>query len=255
MAAPSSQGQSTGSPKLQTVIKIAVVLAALAALVFFGRQAGDYIPRFNAWIEGLGFWAPLVFILGYAVATVAFIPGSLLTAASGAIFGIGWGALYSFLGATLGATVAFLVARYLARSAIEKKLEGQPRFAQIDRAIGRDGGKMVALMRLAPVFPFNLLNYALGLTSVKFLPYLVASLAMFPGTLLYVYFGSVAGQAVQAGGGQAQKSPLQWAMLAVGLLATILVVVMVTKKAKQAFDSAVEEDNGAEEATKEPHHG
>ncbi len=255
MAASSSQSASTGSSKAQTAIKVALALAALAALVLLGRQAGDYIPRFNDWIEGLGFWAPLVFILGYAVATVAFIPGSLLTAASGAIFGIGWGALYSFLGATLGASVAFLVARYLARSAIEKRLEDQPRFAQIDRAIGRDGGKMVALMRLAPVFPFNLLNYALGLTSVKFLPYFFASLAMFPGTLLYVYLGSVAGQAVQAGGGQAQKTPLEWAALAVGLLATVLVVVIVTRKAKQAFDSAVDEDNGAAEAIEEPDHG
>ncbi len=247
MAAPSSQPESKGSSKIQIAVKIVVVLAALVALFFLGRFAAPYVEQFKTWVDGLGVWAPVAFILGYAVATVAFIPGSALTLASGTIFGIGWGALYSFVGATIGACLAFLIARYLARGAIEKKLEGYPRFAQIDRAIGRDGGKMVALLRLVPFFPFNLLNYALGLTGVKFLPYLLASFAMLPGTLVYVYIGSLADQT--------GKTPLEWTVTVVGLLATVVVVGLVTKKAKQALDSAIDEETSAAEATKEPHHG
>ena len=247
MAAPSSHNEPKGSSKIQIAIKILIALAALVALFFFGRYAAPYVDQFKDWVEGLGFWAPLAFILGYAVATVAFIPGSALTLASGTIFGIGWGALYSFVGATIGACLAFLIARYLARSAIEKKLEGYPRFAQIDRAIGRDGGKMVALLRLVPFFPFNLLNYALGLTSVKFLPYFLASFAMLPGTLVYVYLGSLADQS--------GKSPLKWAVTVVGLVAVIVVVGMVTKKAKQALDAAIDAETDAVEIIEEPHHG
>lgn len=242
MAAPSGDG-SKASPKSSTlsiVVKIVAVLAVIALLMYLGRQAQDYLPRFNRWIESLGIWAPVVYILGYAVATVAFVPGSALTLASGALFGIVWGTVYTLIGATLGATAAFLIARYLARGWVKGKIQGNPRFAKIDRAIGKESGKMVALLRLAPAFPFNLLNYALGLTSVRLGPYVVASIAMLPGTLLYVYLGSVAGQAVTAGSGQSQKSPLEWLFLGLGLLATGAVVYLVTKKAKQAFDSAVD---------------
>lgn len=132
------------------VLYIVVGAAVLAALFLAGRQAGAYVPRFAQWVEGLGVWGPVVFILGYAVAAVAFIPGSLLTLAAGAIFGLVKGTIYTLIGATLGAGAAFLVARYLARGAIERRIAGNAKFAAIDKAVGREGFKIVALLRLSP---------------------------------------------------------------------------------------------------------
>lgn len=218
------------------VLTLSIVAVVLAALILGGRQAGQYLPQFAAWVEGLGFWGPLVFVLGYAVATVAFIPGSLLTLAAGAIFGLVQGTLYTFLGATLGASAAFLVARYGARGAIERRIAGNPRFAAIDRAVGREGFKIVALLRLSPVFPFNLLNYSLGLTKVRFVHYVLASVAMLPGTLLYVYYGKAAGSlAAVAGGAQAERGPEYWVTLGLGLVATIAVTTVITRLAGRAL--------------------
>src|SRR5262249_39704886 len=157
-----------------------------------------------------------VFIAGYVVATVAFVPGLVLTLAAGAIFGLLRGTLYTFVGATLGASAAFLVARYLARFRIERKIAGNPRFQAIDRAVSREGLKIVALLRLSPVFPFNLLNYSLGLTKVRFVDYLAASIAMLPGTLVYVYYGKAAGSLASAASGHFPKGTGYWVSLGVG---------------------------------------
>jgi uncharacterized membrane protein YdjX (TVP38/TMEM64 family) len=178
-------------------------------------------------------------VLAYAVATVAFLPGSLLTLAAGAVFGIAEGTLWAFLGALLGSSASFLIARYAARGWVEKKIEGRPRFQAVDRAVGREGAKVVALLRLSPVFPFNLLNYALGLTGVKFRHYLVASLAMLPGTLLYVYYGKVGGDLVTAAGGAGEKTIWDWVLLGVGLAATVVVTVLIARKAKAALEEEV----------------
>src|SRR5207247_1074266 len=144
--------------------RAALGVAALAALIVLGRQAGGYVLGFAGWVKGLGAWGPVVFIAGYVLAPVAFVPGVLLTLAAGAIFGLVQGVLYVFVAATLGASAAFLVGRYLARAAVEPRIAANPRFAAIDRAVGAEGRKIVFLLRLSPVFPFNLLNYALGLT-------------------------------------------------------------------------------------------
>lgn len=222
-------------------------IAALLLLLWLGREAGAYLPRFAAWVEGLGVWGPLAFILGYAVATVAFVPGSVLTLAAGAIFGLVEGTIYTFLGATLGASAAFLVARYLARGAVERKIAGNRRFEAIDRAVAGEGFKIVALLRLSPIFPFNLLNYSLGLTRVRFLPYLAASVAMLPGTLLYVYYGKAAGSlAAAASGAGAERGAEYWAFLGVGLLATVLVTTYVTRLAGRALRREVELPEPAE---------
>lgn len=225
----------------KTVVYVALGALALAILLFAGRRAGAYIPEFAAWVESLGVWGPIVFILGYAVAAVAFVPGSLLTLAAGAVFGLVKGTIYTFLGATLGAAAAFLVARYGARRAIERKIAGNPRFAAVDRAVGREGFKIVALLRLSPIFPFNLLNYSLGLTRVSFLSYVAASIAMLPGTLLYVYYGKAAGSlAALAGGAQTEKGPGSWILLGVGLLATIGVTTYVTRLAGRALRQEID---------------
>lgn len=212
------------------------VIAAIILIVAFGQQLAGPVQRFAQWIDGLGPWAGVAFVAGYALATVAFAPGSILTLAAGAIFGLGWGTLYVFVGATLGAALAFLVGRHAARRFVESKLAGSPRFASIDRAVAREGRKVVFLLRLSPVFPFNLLNYALGLTRVRFLDYLLASIGMLPGTFLYVYYGKAIGSvAALASGASADKGAEQWLFLGLGLVATVVVTIYVTKIARRAL--------------------
>jgi uncharacterized membrane protein YdjX (TVP38/TMEM64 family) len=230
--------------RLRLALYLAAALAAVAALLLGGRSLAGPLQQFAAWVQSLGVWGPVVFVAGYALATVAFAPGSVLTLAAGALFGLVGGTVYTLAGATLGASLAFLVARYVARRAVERKIAGNERFQAIDRAVGREGFKIVALLRLSPVFPFNLLNYALGLTRVRFLDYFAASVAMLPGTLLYVYYGKAAGSLAAAftgGGGGAgaagagQSKAASWALLAVGLAATVAVTTYVTRLAGKAL--------------------
>jgi uncharacterized membrane protein YdjX (TVP38/TMEM64 family) len=227
--------------RARLALYLGAALLAAAALVVGGRSLIGPLQRFAAWVQDLGIWGPVVFILGYAAATVAFAPGAVLTLAAGALFGLVYGTVYALAGATLGASLAFLVSRYVARRAVEHRIAANPRFQAIDRAVGREGFKIVALLRLSPVFPFNLLNYALGLTRVRFLDYFAASVAMLPGTLLYVYYGKAAGSlaAAFAGGGApaagGQSRAASWALLAVGLLATVAVTTYVTRLAGKAL--------------------
>jgi uncharacterized membrane protein YdjX (TVP38/TMEM64 family) len=237
-----SETSSEADPKAWPWARILLGLAALAVAVYLGRTAGAYIPAFASWVDGLGAWGPLAFILGYAVAVVAFVPGSALTLAAGAIFGLVEGTVYVFIAASVGATLAFLLARHAARSTIEKRIEGDPRFAAIDRAVGGEGRKIVFLLRLSPVFPFNLLNYALGLTQVRLVDYCVASLGMIPGTLLYVYTGKIIGDvAAVAGGAGPERGAGSWVVIGVGLIATLLVTLVVTRIARRALADATGE--------------
>ena len=222
--------------------KISLAAVTLIGLAVLGRQVGGYLPQFAFWVNSLGVWGPAVFIVGYIVAAVAFVPGSLLTLAAGAIWGIFPGVPYVFLAAVLGSAAAFLVARYLARATIERRLAHNARFAAIDRAVGAQGRKLVLLLRLSPVFPFNLLNYALGLTSIRFVDYVVASIGMLPGTFLYVYYGKLVGDlAALAGGAAVEKGVGYYVILVVGLLATIVVTTLVTRTARQALKDATGE--------------
>ena len=213
-----------------------LAISGIGVLVLLGSQAGAYLQDFARWVDALGVWGPVAFMVGYALATVAFVPGSLLTLAAGAIFGIAWGTLYVFLAASVGACAAFLVARYLARGAIEHRLEGNPKFAAIDHAVGNQGLKIVTLLRLSPVFPFNLLNYALGLTRVRLADYALACFGMLPGTLLYVYAGALAGDlAVAVAGADDPSGPGRWAVASLGLAATAAVTISVTRTATRAL--------------------
>ncbi len=240
-AMPAEPAPEAG-PRRLTTNRIALVLAGiaiLAVLTILGRHAGAAIPRFAAWVETLGVWGPVAFVAGYALATVAFVPGSLLTLAAGAIFGLVKGTLLVFVAAVLGSTLAFLLSRHVARGAIERRVSGDPRFASIDRAVGEQGRRIVFLLRLSPVFPFNLLNYALGLTKVRLSDYVAASVGMLPGTLLYVYYGKLAGDvAALAGGAAVKKDAAYYAVLVLGLAATILVTTMVTRAARSALRQA-----------------
>ena len=231
---------SSGSNKLKIALYVLAALAVVALLVWgwqadLGTSLKGYLVQFSQWIDGLGPWAPAVFIAGYAVATVAFFPGSVLTAAGGILFGLLWGTVYVFIGATIGACLAFLIARYVARGWVERKLADEPRFRQVDRAVGREGGKITALLRLSPLIPFNLLNYALGLTNVRFVHYLWACLAMLPGTFLYVFYGKAAGDIAAAAAGDRDKTVWDWVFIGAGLLATLVATWIITKKARQAL--------------------
>jgi len=196
-----------------------------------------------SWINGLGPVAPLVFILLYIVVTVAFLPGSIITLGAGVVFGVVQGSLYVFVGASLGATAAFLVGRYLARGWVAQKISGNAKFNAIDAAIGREGLKIVVLLRLSPVFPFNLLNYALGLTRVSLKDYVLGNFGMIPGTIMYVYLGSLVGNLATLGTGQATESPeaemIQWIIRIIGLFATVAVTLYVTRIARKALQESL----------------
>lgn len=217
-------------------LRIVLAAAVLVVLFFVGGDLADYIPRFATWVEGLGLWGPAVYGIGYAVATVAFVPGSWLTLAAGAIFGLATGMVTVFIGASAGATLAFLVSRYVARSWVEHKLEDHERFAAIDTAVGEQGLKIVALLRLSPVFPFNMLNYALGLTRVSLRDYVIGHLFMLPGTFLYVYYGRVVGAVAEiATGIRPERGPGYYTLFVIGLLATAAVTVFVTRLARNSL--------------------
>lgn len=220
-------------------------IAALAALVLLGRQGAELIPAALEAVRGLGPWAAVGYFGLYVVATVAWIPGSILTIASGAIFGLLRGWIYTLFAATAGAVAAFLVARYIARSAIEQRLGQNARLKAVDGAVRREGGKLVFLLRLSPAFPFNAMNYALGLTSVRARDYALASFfGMAPGTFLYVYAGYAAGQVAMSGQAQPRGAGY-WTLLAVGLAATVAVTVLVTRVAREAVRRATATEDSA----------
>jgi uncharacterized membrane protein YdjX (TVP38/TMEM64 family) len=194
------------------------------------------------WVNYLGTVGAIAFIGLYILATVAFLPGSLLTLGAGVVFGVGLGSLYVFIGATLGATAAFLVGRYLARGWVSQKIADNLKFRAIDEAVGREGFKIVLLTRLSPIFPFNLLNYAYGVTGVSLKDYVLASIGMIPGTIMYVYIGSLAGSIATLGTGTQPTNPgVQWTIRIIGFIATVAVTIYVTRIARKALADAVSE--------------
>ncbi len=223
----------------------AFALTAAPALAQTGDPSSGFNPQqllTNAlqWIDGLGPLGAIAFIGIYIVAAVAFLPGSILTLGAGVVFGVVAGAIYVFIGATLGAALAFLVGRYLARGWVSRKIANNVKFHAIDQAVGHEGFKIVLLTRLSPIFPFNLLNYAFGVTGVSFKDYVLGSVGMIPGTIMYVYLGSLAGNLATLGAGDAPANPtIQWIIRILGLVATIAVTVYVTRIARKALDQAL----------------
>jgi len=192
------------------------------------------------WVESLGLVGGLAFMAIYIIATVAFLPGSILTLGAGVVFGILLGSVYVFIGANLGAIAAFLVGRYLARNWVSQKIAGNEKFAAIDQAIAQEGFKIALLTRLSPVFPFNLLNYAFGITGVSLPDYILGSIGMIPGTIMYVYLGEIAGDIAKIGSeNQPTNSTIQWAIRIIGLIATVAVTVYITRMARQALAEKV----------------
>jgi uncharacterized membrane protein YdjX (TVP38/TMEM64 family) len=220
-----------------TWLKLLALAAAITALMVLGRRAGGWILALAEQVAGLGAWAPVAFVGVYVLGALALAPGSLMTLAAGAIFGLLEGTALVFLAATLGAAAAFVVARHLARDYVEQRIGGG-RLAAVDQAIARNGLRLVLLLRLSPVLPYNLLNYSLGLTRVRFRDFLLGSVGMLPGTILYVYYGKVVGDvATLAKGSPARHDPAYWVLLGVGLAATIAASVMVTRAARRSLQA------------------
>lgn len=231
------------------LVMVAIAFLLVASPVFAqgtGNSAGfnpqDLLRSALQWVESLGIIGGIAFIAIYIIATVAFLPGSILTLGAGVVFGVLLGTVYVFIGATLGAIAAFLVGRYLARGWISKKIEGNSKFAAIDKAVANEGFKIVLLTRLSPVFPFNLLNYAFGITGVSLKDYALGSVGMIPGTIMYVYIGSLAGDLARIGTESQPTNPaIQWAIRIIGFIATAAVTVYVTRIARQALAERVSE--------------
>ena len=218
------------------IVLIAIIITFFLAMRFLPVQ--QWLRSFNDWVGQMGAVGILVFIVVYALATVLMAPGSILTIGAGFVFGLWKGFLAVSAGATLGASLAFLVARFIARDKIDVIAKRNERFRKIDSAIGQQGAKLVFLLRLSPVIPFNLSNYFYGLTGVKFWPYVLASWSgMIPGTFLYVYIGTASKLAVSAAsGGEAVKHGWQyWTLISFGLAATVVVTIWVTKIARDAL--------------------
>lgn len=219
-----------------------VVVAAILVVAYL-LDAQSHLRRLLDWINGQGILGAAVFVAVYIAATVFFVPGSILTLGAGFVFGVLEGTIYVSIASTLGATAAFLVGRYFARDWVAERVSQDKRFRAIDDAVGREGWKIVGLTRLSPIFPFNMLNYAYGLTKVTLRGYFFASwVGMLPGTLMYVYIGSLAGSIATLGTEGRSRTTLEWVLYAVGLAATVVVTIFVTRLARRALATKVEDD-------------
>lgn len=231
--------------KFKRIVLFFSIALLLALLIVATRSAyvQDVLRSLLMRIEDLGWWGPVAFVAIYNLATVLFIPGSVLTLGGGAIFGLWWGSVYVFAASTLGAVFAFAIGRYLCRDRVVKYMESHPKFKALDRAVSQQGLKIVFLTRLCPLFPFNLLNYALGITQVSLKDYVLGSFGMIPGTIMYVYSGSLVGEVAAIGAICQSTSPhTEAAKLSInilGFIATVTVTVFVTRIASKALEESI----------------
>ncbi|MDJ0625003.1 MAG: TVP38/TMEM64 family protein [Candidatus Caenarcaniphilales bacterium] len=228
--------------KTSNLFKYLILFASLGFVIFSIAyfDVKSLLLNILRWIEELRYWGPIIFIGIYILASVLFVPGTLLTLGAGVLFGIAFGSIYVSIAATLGATAAFLVGRYLTRNLVAEKFEKNSTFQAINNAVAEEGWKIVSLIRLSPLFPFNLSNYLLGLTKVNLRDYFFGSwIGMIPGTIMYVYLGSLAGDiaSIATGMNERSKTPIEWTLYLIGLLATVTVTIYVTKIAKRALSS------------------
>ena len=189
----------------------------------------------QAWVEGAGAAGPLLFMAVYALVTVLFLPGSVITLAGGVLFGPVWGTVYNLTGATIGAALAFLIARYLGADWVARR--AGPRIKRLDDGVSAEGWRFVAFVRLVPLFPFNLLNYALGLTRIRFWHYVLASyLFMLPGAIAYTWLGYAGREALAGGQGMIRNI-----LIALALLASVAFLPRLIKRLREKPMLAVDE--------------
>jgi uncharacterized membrane protein YdjX (TVP38/TMEM64 family) len=233
-----------------TLLKLAFAAIGIAAVFALGREFAEALPQFTAWVRSLGPWGPLAFVAGYSVAPVVLAPAFLLTIAAGAIFGFVQGVIYVMIGATIGSTLAFLTGRYFARHFVERLLARDPRLVAIDRAVERHGFRLMVLLRLSPAVPYVLLNYALGLSRVRLVDYVGASIGMLPVVAAYVYSGKLAGDlATLAAGAAPPRGPVYYTLIAVGFASTVAVTVIATRLAHRAITNELASDEGDPEGS------
>lgn len=220
----------------------AAAVAVLILILLIRAKGGWFLESFAMRMRSLGPWGPPALILAYIPACLLLLPGSALSLAAGAVFGSIWGTVYVSAGSVLGACAAFLAGRHLARDWVRRKMAGNARLIALSRAVGSDGWRIVGLTRLSPVFPFNLLNYAYGVSEVSFRDYLLASwIGMLPGTAVYVSLGSFLGEAtgISEAAGLLPSAPgYRWLSVA-GLAATAAVAVIAGRLAKKALDQRI----------------
>jgi pyruvate/2-oxoglutarate dehydrogenase complex dihydrolipoamide dehydrogenase (E3) component/uncharacterized membrane protein YdjX (TVP38/TMEM64 family) len=238
------QGEAPSAPAREGAGRRTLVVAALGAAVLLAAvrllPVTAWLLGFVSWVRGAGPVGMAVFVVAYVLACVLFLPGSILTLGAGFAYGVVVGTPLVWVSANLGAAAAFLLGRTVARDAIARRVAANPRFAAIDRAVGREGLKIVLLTRLSPAFPFSLLNYAYGLTTVGFRDYVVGSLVgMVPGTLMYVYLGSLLTSVTEIAAGGGAGGTAKHVLTLVGFAATVAVTVVITRIARRALDEAV----------------
>ncbi len=212
---------------LRSLWKPLVLLAAVVAVIIAARVLGlgGRMATLRHWVESAGAWGPVVFILLYVGATVAALPGSVLTVAAGALFGTVTGVVAASVASTLGASVAFLIARRFARGAVDRWLGASDRFRRLDALTQEQGPLIVAITRLVPIFPFNFLNYAFGLTGVKFRTYVFWSwLCMLPATVIYVAGADTVATAVA-------ERRIPWALV-VAVAVAIATLALLVRRAR-----------------------
>jgi len=219
---------------IRLIVLVLIIAAIVVGIAVFRIQ--KYLPIVLEFIKDLGWIGKIIFVAIYIVATVAFIPGSILTLGGGFVFGLYWGIFLVWLGATIGCILAFILGRTALRSWVEKKVDQYPKFKAVDVAIAQQGWKIVLLLRLSPVLPFNVLNYGLALTKVSLIHYCWASaVGMLPGTALYVYFGSLASDLSQVASGKGLINPMQqiiiWCVSGVVIIVTVVFVTIIAKRA------------------------
>lgn len=223
---------------------IAVILISLFAVSWYFPTA-VWLRRLLNWVSTLGMLGPFALGVAYILACILLVPGFLLTLGAGALFGVATGFATISLSSTLGATAAFLAGRYFARDAVARRAAQYPTFEAIDRAIGKEGWKIVGLVRLSPLFPFNLVNYMFGVTRVSLRDYVLASwIGMMPGTLLYVYLGSLVRDIALLGTASSGASPVTWVFYAVGFGATLAVTLYVARVARRALSEVIAKERG-----------
>jgi uncharacterized membrane protein YdjX (TVP38/TMEM64 family) len=216
-------------------VSIFIILLSFISLIRLLPQ-GEWLEALQDWIQQLGVGGPLVFGLIYVVAVVLLFPAWMLTVAAAAVFDPVVCLITVSLASTTGAALAFLISRYLARKQIARKLTQYPRFEAIDKAVREGGWKIVALLRLSPAIPFNLQNYLYGVTGIPFWTCVLTSwVAMLPGTIMYVYLGYAGRAGLEASSGAVSKTPGEWVLLGLGLVATIVVTIYVTALARKAL--------------------
>ncbi|MBD2446244.1 TVP38/TMEM64 family protein [Nostoc sp. FACHB-152] len=224
--------------KFKFCLLIFLIAVLIIAAKFLNIQ--EFLHSLINQVNSLGIWGPVAYIGIYNLATLLFVPGSLLTLKGGCLFGLFWGSVYVLIAALIGATLAFLVGRYLSRDWVASQIDKHPKLQAIDLAVAQEGWKIVLLTRLCPIFPFNLLNYVFGVTQVSLKDYILGSFGIIPGTVMYVYIGSLAGNLVMSNVPMTPEAQIyEQSMQVIGLIATVAVTIYITKVAQKALHQSM----------------